>query len=135
MSAMTAFHLKIVTPDGLFFDGDAFSLTVRTVAGDVGILAGHLDLVTALGMGRATVVTDQGTRYAACIGGMLSVMNGKCRVLATTWEWKEDIDEQRAQEAKKRAEEMIAKGGLSDHDYKIVEAKLQRALVRLSVKS
>ena len=43
--------------------------------------------------------------------------------------------EQRAQEAKKRAEEMIAKGGLSDHDYKIVEAKLQRALVRLSVKS
>ena len=50
-------------------------------------------------------------------------------------EWKEDIDEQRAQEAKKRAEEMIAKGGLSDHDYKIVEAKLQRALVRLSVKS
>ena len=48
---------------------------------------------------------------------------------------KEDIDEQRAQEAKKRAEEMIAKGGLSDHDYKIVEAKLQRALVRLSVKS
>ena len=54
---------------------------------------------------------------------------------ATTWEWKEDIDEQRAQEAKKRAEEMIAKGGLSDHDYKIVEAKLQRALVRLSVKS
>ena len=48
---MTAFHLKIVTPDGLFFDGDAFSLTVRTVAGDVGILAGHLDLVTALGTG------------------------------------------------------------------------------------
>ena len=66
---------------------------------------------------------------------MLSVMNGKRRVLATTWEWKEDIDQQRAQEAKKRAEEMIAKGGLSDHDYKIVEAKLQRALVRLSVKS
>ena len=39
------------------------------------------------------------------------------------------------QEAKKRAEEMIAKGGLTDHDYKIAEAKLQRALVRLSVKS
>lgn len=58
-----------------------------------------------------------------------------CRLLATTWEWKEDIDEQRAQEAKKRAEEMIAKGGLTDHDYKMAEAKLQRALVRLSVKN
>ena len=70
-----------------------------------------------------------------CIGGMLSVMNGKCRALATTWEWKEDIDEQRAQDAKKRAEEMIAKGGLTDHDYKMAEAKLQRVLVRLSVKN
>ena len=48
---MRDFHLKIVTPDGLCFDGNAYSLTVRTVAGDVGILAGHLDLVTALGMG------------------------------------------------------------------------------------
>ena len=60
---------------------------------------------------------------------------GREGFLKRTWEWKEDIDEQRAQEAKKRAEDMIAKGGLSDHDYKIVEAKLQRALVRLSVKS
>ena len=96
----------------------------------------HCNYCTALGMGEASVVMEDGRRRtAACIGGMLSVMNGKCRVLATTWEWKEDIDEQRAQEAKKRAEEMITKGGLSDHDYKIVEAKLQRALVRLSVKS
>ena len=54
--------------------------------------------------------------------------------LATTWEWKEDIDAERAQAAKKRAEEMIAKGGLTDQEYKMASAKLQRALVRLSVK-
>ena len=101
---MTAFHLKIVTPDGLFFDGDAFSLTVRTVAGDVGILAGHLDLVTALGMGRATVVTDQGTRYAACIGGMLSVEKELVTLVATTFEWAEDIDTARAQASYERAQ-------------------------------
>ena len=87
-------------------------------------------------MGEASVVPEDGTRRtAACIGGMLSVMNGKCRVLATTWKWKEDIDEQRAQDVKKRAEEMIAKGGLTEHDYKMAEAKLQRVLVRLSVKN
>ena len=86
-------------------------------------------------MGEASVVMEDGTRRtAACIGGMLSVMNGTCRLLATTWEWKEDIDVPRAEEAKKRAEAMIAKGGLTDHEYKIAEAKLQRALVRLSVK-
>ena len=77
---------------------------------------------------------DGTRRTAACIGGMLSVMNGTCRLLATTWEWKEDIDAERAQAAKKRAEEMIAKGGLTDQEYKMASAKLQRALVRLSVK-
>ena len=83
-----------------------------------------------------TVVMEDGSRRAAaCIGGMLSVMNGTCRLLATTWEWKEDIDQPRAEKAKKHAEEMLAKGGLTDKEYKIVEAKLQRALVRLSVKS
>ena len=55
-------------------------------------------------------------------------------VVLSTWEWKEDIDVERAQAAKKRAEEMIAKGGLTDQEYKMASAKLQRALVRLSVK-
>ena len=133
---MTTFHLQIATMDGNVFDGQVQSVSCRTIHGDLAILARHMNYCTAIGMGTAHVVLEDGTdRKAACIGGMLSVMNGKCRVLATTWEWKEDIDEQRAQEAKKRAEEMIAKGGLTDHDYKVVEAKLQRALVRLSVKS
>ena len=103
--------------------------------GDLAILARHCNFCTALGMGEASVVMEDGTRRtAACIGGMLSVMNGTCRLLATTWEWKEDIDAERAQAAKKRAEEMIAKGGLTDQEYKMASAKLQRALVRLSVK-
>ena len=62
------------------------------------------------------------------------MMNGTCRLLATTWEWEEDIDQERAAAAKKRAEEMLAKGGLSDKDYKVANARLRRALVRLSVK-
>ena len=107
----------------------------RSITGDLAVLAGHCNFCTALGMGEAQVVMEDGTRRsAACIGGMLSMMNGTCRLLATTWEWKEDIDEARAQEAKKRAEEMLAKGGLTDKEYKIAQAKLQRALVRLNVK-
>jgi F-type H+-transporting ATPase subunit epsilon len=86
-------------------------------------------------MGEAQVVLSDGTRrFAACIGGMLSMMNGECSLLATTWEWKEEIDEARADAAKRRAEEMIARKGLTDREYKLAEAKLKRALVRLSVK-
>ena len=132
---MKTFPLRIGTPDGLLFEGAAERIVCRTITGDLAILAGHCNFCTALGMGEAHVVLEDGTRRnAACIGGMLTMMNGVCRLLATTWEWQEDIDEARAQAAKERAEQMLAKGGLSDKEYKIVEAKLQRALVRLSVK-
>ena len=132
---MKTFPLRIGTPDGLLFEGEAERIVCRSITGDLAVLANHCKFCTALGMGEAHVVLEDGTRKtAACIGGMLSMMNGTCRLLATTWEWKEDIDAERAQSAKKRAEEMLAKGGLTDRVYKIAQAKLQRALVRLSVK-
>lgn len=132
---MRTFPLRIGTPDGLLFEGDVERVVCRSITGDLAILAGHCNFCTALGMGEAHIVTEDGTRrQAACIGGMLSMIDGTCHLLATTWEWQEDIDAERAQEAKKRAENMLSKGGLTDKEYKIVEAKLQRALVRLSVK-
>ena len=109
---MSTFPLRIGTPDGLLFEGNVERVVCRSIGGDIAILARHCNFCTALGMGEASVVMEDGTRRtAACIGGMLSVMNGTCRLLATTWEWKEDINEERAQAARKRAEEMIAKGG------------------------
>lgn len=133
---MKTFPLRIGTPDGLLFEGEVERIVCRCITGDLAILAGHCNFCTALGMGEAHVVMGDGTRReAACIGGMLSVMNGTCRLLATTWEWQEDIDAARAAAAKRKAEEMLAKGGLTDKEYKLVQAKLQRALVRLSVKN
>ena len=132
---MKTFPLKVGTPDGLLFEGNVERVVCRAITGDLAILADHINFCTALGMGGATVVMEDGTRRdAACIGGMLSMMNGTCRLLATTWEWKEDIDEERARAAKERAEKLLAQGGLGDHEYKAVSAKLRRALVRLSVK-
>lgn len=132
---MRTFPLRIGTPDGLLFEGEVERVVCRSITGDMAILAGHCNFCTALGMGEAAVVLEDGTRRtAACIGGMISVMNGVCRLMATTWEWQENIDQDRASAAKKRAEEMLAKGGLTDKEYKIAEAKLHRALVRLSVK-
>ncbi len=132
---MKSFPLRIGTPDGLLYEGEAERVVCRSITGDLAILAGHCNFCTAIGMGEAHVVFPDGSRRnAACIGGMLSMINGTCDLLATTWEWQDEIDEKRAQNAKERAESLLAKGGLSDRDYKIVKAKLQRALVRLSVK-
>ena len=83
---MTPFSLKIVTPDGVRFDGQAEELIVRTTTGDMGILAGHINCVAPLGMGRATVIVDGVKRYAACIGGMVSVVAGAVSLVPTTFE-------------------------------------------------
>ena len=132
---MKTFSLRIGTPDGLLFEGDVERIKCRSMTGDIAILADHCNYCTALGMGEAYVQLEDGTRRkAACIGGMLSMMDGVCHLLATTWEWAEDIDEERAKAAKARAEEILARENLSEREMRIAEAKLHRALVRLSVK-
>ena len=131
---MSSFHLQIVTPDGLFYDGEAESLDVRAVTGGVTILPGHINYVTPLGMGQARVVISGKTRRAACIGGMLLVKNGEVRLIATTFEWQEQIDRARAQRALEAAQERLKhRDALTDEEIRLAEAKLRRALVRTSL--
>ena len=132
---MTPFSLKIVTPDGLQFEGQAEEVTVRTTTGDIGILAGHLNCVAPLGMGRATIVIDGQKRYAACIGGMLSVVDGVVTLVPTTFEWATDIDADRADSAYQRAQSILQDKTASNTDLKLAEARLRRALVRKNVAS
>ena len=127
---MSTFPLKIVTPDGLCFDGEAEQLSVRTAAGQVGILAKHIDFIAPLGMGQATIYTEGKTRKAACIGGMLSVLNGEVTLVPTTFEWAEDIDKNRAQRAKEEAERRIQKAK-DANELEMAKAKLSRALTRI----
>ena len=127
------FPLQILTPDGLCYDGEAERLDVRTTQGEIGILPQHIDYLAALGMGVARVVADGKTRRAACIGGMVSVSGGAVRLLATTFEWEEQIDLDRAKEAERRAREKLAeRNRLSEEELRLAEAKLKRALVRES---
>ena len=129
---MSTFSLRIGTPDGLLFEGDVERVVCRSIGGDIAILARHCNFCTALGMGEASVVMADGNRRtAACIGGMLTMMNGECRLIPTTWEWSEDIDVARAEEAKKRAEDKLSQSGMDDKEVKLAEAKLHRALVRI----
>jgi len=129
---MSTFSLQIVTPDGSFFDGEAEKLIVRTVGGDVCILARHCDYVTALGMGEAQIFTESGKRSAACIGGMLAVTGGRVRLVPTTFEWADQIDTERASRSEAKARELLAQK-LSKQELELAEARLKRALVRSSV--
>ena len=130
---MTPFQLKIVTPYGPVFDGQAEELIVRTTSGDLGILAGHMDCVAPLGMGRATIVLDGKRRYGACIGGMLSVIGGNVTLVATTFEWAEDIYVKRADASYDRAKTVLDDRSATDTEIRLAEARLKRALVRKGV--
>ena len=132
---MSTFPLKIVTPDGLIYDGQAERLIVRSTTGDLAIMARHINYVTSLGMGKATVISDGKRREAACIGGMLTMISGEANLIATTFEWSEDIDLPRAQHAKEVAQARIVAAKNDERELMLAEAKLRRALVRIGVKS
>lgn len=132
---MKAFQLKIVTPDGVQFDGTAEELIVRTTTGDVGILAGHINYVASLGMGQATVITDGQKRYGACIGGMVSVVDGNVTLLPTTFEWADAIDTDRLLASEQRAQQVLSDKNASSTDILLAQARLKRALVRKGVAS
>ena len=130
---MSTFALKIVTPDGICFEGDAQELVVRTTSGDVGILAGHINYVAPLGMGEATVVVGGEKRRAACIGGMVSVVDGKVTLLPTTFEWAQNIGVERAKLSEQRAQRVLDDSTASDTEIVMAKARLRRALVRKGV--
>lgn len=95
--SMATFHLQIVTPDRMVYDGQAERVIVRTLRGDVCILARHIDYAAPLGIGEARVTDAEGaTRVAACSGGMIGVDGGEVRIMATTFEWADDIDLERS---------------------------------------
>ena len=132
---MNQFPLRIVTPDGLQYDGNAEEVIVRTTTGDLGILAGHVNCVAPLGMGKASIMIDGKMRYAACIGGMLSMKDGKATLLATTFEWAEKIDVDRATRSEERAKAVLADSRSTDTDLRLAQARLKRALIRKNVAS
>ena len=129
---MSSFRLQIVTPDGSVFDGEAEALRLRTTEGYVSIRAHHADYIAALEIGMVSVTQNGETKNAACGGGFLSVNKGEVKLVATTFEYADSIDVERAELAKQRAEERLA-SAQADKDVELATAKLARALNRLSI--
>lgn len=132
---MSSFHLKIVSLDGMFFDGEARQVSLRTIDGEVSILAGHIPYVTAIGAGECRVYVEgvDHIRRAACIGGLLTVTKEQVLVAATTFEWAENIDYDRASIAKMQAEGILTSNSANVHRKEVAKNKLTRANVRLKV--
>jgi len=127
---MTPFKLQIITPDGVFFDGETDNLVVRTTVGDKGILAHHEPYVAALPIGKFKIRLDGKFRYGAIASGVVKVSRDKTVVLAQSCEWADEIDIERAERAKETAEHKLSSPG-SDQELMVAEYKLKRALNRI----
>ena len=132
---MNSYKLKIITPEKIFFDGETTQIVVRTSEGDVGILAGHIDYVSNILTGPLKIKQQESGEYrvAAAADGIIIVSDGEVTVLPQSAEWSDEIDLERAEAAKIRAEQKIKEAKSSGAAFDFAEAKLKRALNRISV--
>ena len=129
---MKGFHLQLVTPDGLVFDGMADSILVRTSGGDVEIMRGHEDYFATLSTGRAKLTVDGQPKDASASGGFISVKAGEVKLVCTTFEFAENIDIERARIAKEKSERTLA-ASKDAESIRVARAKLARAISRINV--
>lgn len=126
------FELKIIEPDGMFYEGEASFLEFATVMGEMGVYANHIPLTTILAPGVVKIHQDGQVKKAAIMGGFVEIQKDKITVMAENAEWPEEIDVERAKAAKKRAEERLQRKE-ANTDMVRAEAALKRAMARISV--
>ena len=129
---MTEFKLKILTPEGVVYDGMAESVIVRTTVGDKGILAKHEPYVAALTIGQAKIRINGAVRIGAVSSGIVEVTKDLTTILAQSFEWSDEIDVNRAEKARALAEERMEQYKNDQRSLDIAEYKLKRAINRIN---
>ena len=125
------FRLVIVSPRGSYLDEEVESLTVKLTTGYRTILAKHAPLIGALGYGPMHIVKNGKTIYYALHGGAINITNEQVTLMVNAIERKDEIDLERAKEAKKRAEDRLRNRHDPDVDVKRAQLALYRALSRI----
>jgi F-type H+-transporting ATPase subunit epsilon len=131
------FNLMVLTPEREFYSGEAVYVSVQTIAGSIGVLAGHTPMVSALDVGTLVIQPDEHTtRTAFHSEGFIEVRPECVYILSQACEWPEEIDEKRALEAEQRAQERLAQErgdelGTMGHS----KVALMRAMTRRKIKS
>ena len=130
MADNNLFELKIIEPDGMFFEGEGEFLEFTSVEGQMGVYKNHIPLTTILEPCVVKIHANGETKKAAVLGGFIEIQKERITILAEDANWPEEIDVERAKAAKQRAEERLDKkeAGL---DVVRAEAALKRAMARI----
>lgn len=127
------FRLEIVTPERLVYAQDVDVLTVPTIQGEISILAKHVPLVSIISPGEIKIKKDNEIEYMAISGGFVQVIPNKVIILADTAERAEEIDIERAEQARQRAQKLMEEKRGDKISHAEAMAAFQRALIRIKV--
>ena len=125
--------LNIVTPNRNFYSGDVNMIIVKTVDGEIGILPNHLPLVSILDIGMIDIKNDSEEKSATINMGFIQVVDNEVSIFTDSAEWPDEIDIDRAREAKERAERRL-KEKADELDIDRAELALRRAINRIGAR-
>ncbi len=122
--------LEIVCPDRVFFEGESDMVEMKTTEGEIGVYKNHIPMTSILLPGILTIHNGSEIKKAALHDGFVEIFKDRIVILAESAEWPDEIDVERAQKAKERAEKRLTSG--DEHiDTARAELALRRALIRL----
>jgi F-type H+-transporting ATPase subunit epsilon len=131
--AKDCFTLKIVTPERTFYEGSATMLEMNTTEGEMGVYLRHIPMTVIIAPGVLNIYEETGeVKKAALHAGFAEILPDQITILAEIIEWPSEIDEKRAEEARRRAEERL-RTKAAGIDIIRAEAALHRALTRIDV--
>ncbi|MBR6328693.1 MAG: ATP synthase F1 subunit epsilon [Lachnospiraceae bacterium] len=127
------FKLQVICPDRVFYEGEASMLELNTIEGEVGIYKHHVPMTMIIAPGAMTITEGDGTKKDAAVhSGFIEVLGEKVTVLAEVAEWPGEIDVERAERAKERAEKRLEEKPTGT-DIARAQTALQRAIARIYV--
>ena len=126
------FQVEIITPDRIFYRGQASMIEFTTTEGEIGVFKDHIPLTTVLATGIVTITEADGAKKAVVHAGFAEILGEKVTLLAEVAEWPEEIDLERARKAEDRARERLNRKD-ADLDVARAELALKRALARQDI--
>ena len=132
MASESAFELKIITPDRVFYEGMVEMVEFNTTEGEIGVYKRHIPMTVIVKPGILTITEEEGTKEAALHAGFAEILPDKMTIMAEIVEWPAEIDEERAEHAKERAMDRI-NNRTTETDIARAETALQRAIARIEV--
>ena len=127
------FKLEIVTPERVFYEGDASMVELSTTEGDIGVYANHIPMTAIVAPGVLKIHEAAGVKRAALHTGFIEVLPEMITIMAEVVEWPDEIDVKRAEDARVRAERRL-KDNKAECDTLRAKLALRRALTRLSAR-